>query len=1324
MTCLPESFLSLVFLLISTPVLALAACPQPIPSSLNLTAQASQASSTFSVAVTGEPSCTWTISTPANWISFPANSGPLGPSNISFNAIFASNNTSSVRTTQIAVSINGWLTTTYTIKQNSTSCTYAVNPTEINLPASGGSGQYQVTSNPPDCEPLYGVSTPGGSFSASTYLIGPNPGPARTFTIYHGYDYSSQTAPFAIHQAAAGSAGNLSVVCDPTTVPAGVNAYTLNPYKATCTASGGSAPYTWSVSSGTLPQGLTLQPNGNTLVIQGSSPVPGFKQYTIQVQDSQSQKATFLYSGTQPVTDLLLVSAPQAVPSNQGANFSTVAQVEGGTPPYFWSVSAGSLPPGVSFTQSGNSGILHGIVGGLGPYSYTLQVLDSSSPALVRTFSFTVNVVVSKLTFITTTLPATRTGEAYGFNLQGGGGVAPYTFSLVSGALPPGLSISSADPNFAQANFFGAATTEGTYNFTLRLTDGSSPPLTVDQNFTIAVTLGLRMSCAVPSGESAVGAPFSVTCTITSSEPAPYFWALFDGTLPAGVTFPTSPNTQSITISGTPTAPGPYRLTVQAQKIISPFPLVANTVVQGTIVPSSVSAAPSIVSARATPSGPAPAEQTIAISGHPTGGTFSAKVSVGDPWLTARIVKATLPGSIALAFHPETLAAGSVYHGQVSVQMQSGAEAVIDVAFSYERDGPAKLDAQPAQLSLLGIQNSSSVLATLLVRNSASGDITYSATAADPWFSLRPSTAIASSSTPDWVDVAALPTLAPGTYHSQIFLRPDSGASVVSIPVTLSIAATPQLLALSPNVFDFTVSAVPASQSFTLPSNGLLSWNLTPHNPSGQNWLSIAPVSGSSSPSNAASATLGVNPASLAPGTYYGSVESTPQTASVQLNVVDPANPGPPILSSGSLLVTGTPESIVLSNPGNRAAAFTAQASSDNGRTSITVDPASGTIPAFSKSTVTVGANPTGLASGIRTGKIQFGFPSATATVRVTTANTDSTCQPASLVPVLTTLPDPFNIPVARPVTLFVKASDNCGTLVTSGRASATFDNGEDALPLNPVTGGWTAAWTPRIPSVVHVTVWISANGLAGNTTSLGIVSDDPVAPPTIAGIVNSASYTGLSQAAPGSWISIFGDRLATATPSDTIVRLGTQPLPLSYTSNGLVNALLPYRSPANTLQSLTVERAGALSAPSSILLTDALPALYTTNGQGTGQAAALLANTASIAAPENAFPGSHPAARGSYVSLFASGLGAVINTPADGQPAPSTPPFATTVNTPQVKIGGLPADVTFSGLAPGLTGLYQINVRIPDAAPVGDSIPVTLCISSTDSNTATIAIQ
>jgi uncharacterized protein (TIGR03437 family) len=68
--------------------------------------------------------------------------------------------------------------------------------------------------------------------------------------------------------------------------------------------------------------------------------------------------------------------------------------------------------------------------------------------------------------------------------------------------------------------------------------------------------------------------------------------------------------------------------------------------------------------------------------------------------------------------------------------------------------------------------------------------------------------------------------------------------------------------------------------------------------------------------------------------------------------------------------------------------------------------------------------------------------------------------------------------------------------------------------------------------------------------------------------------------------------------------------------------------------------------------------------------------------------------------------------------------PLSDTIATPTVTIGGMVAQVSSSGLAPGAVGLYQVNVQVPAGSPAGDAVPVILSIGGVTSNTGTIAVQ
>ena len=227
-----------------------------------------------------------------------------------------------------------------------------------------------------------------------------------------------------------------------------------------------------------------------------------------------------------------------------------------------------------------------------------------------------------------------------------------------------------------------------------------------------------------------------------------------------------------------------------------------------------------------------------------------------------------------------------------------------------------------------------------------------------------------------------------------------------------------------------------------------------------------------------------------------------------------------------------------------------------------------------------------------------------------------------------------------------------------------------------------------------------------------------------------STSTTGGMPGAPvpGSLISIAGNFLlsapvsATAFPIPDVLgglsfQFGGTPVPLFYASSTQVTAQVPWELQGEAQTNLTASYNGQTSAPQTVYLSPYSPGIFAINGQGSGQGAILDTNYRLLDAI-------NPAAAGTTVAqIFCTGLGPVSNQPATGAPAPSNPPALTTT-TPTVTIGGVPATVQFSGLAPGTVGLYQVNVLVPQNVPYSIAVPVVISIGNAPSNTVTMAVQ
>ncbi len=250
--------------------------------------------------------------------------------------------------------------------------------------------------------------------------------------------------------------------------------------------------------------------------------------------------------------------------------------------------------------------------------------------------------------------------------------------------------------------------------------------------------------------------------------------------------------------------------------------------------------------------------------------------------------------------------------------------------------------------------------------------------------------------------------------------------------------------------------------------------------------------------------------------------------------------------------------------------------------------------------------------------------------------------------------------------------------------------------------------------------------------------SNPALSPPNLqaGGIVNAASFNGTA-VAPGSIASVFGTKLATSSSFAVQVPLptalggarlrfnNTVAVPKFFASPTQINFQVPWELAGQAQASLTATIAGLTSGALRVPLADFAPGLFSVNSAGSGQGAILIASTGQVAAPSGSIldRAARPANRGEFAAIFCTGLGPVTNQPLSGAVARSNP-LSTTTTIPAVTVGGVPAPVTFSGLAPNAVGLYQVNLQVPPNAPRGAAVPVVLRIGGATSNTVTMAVE
>jgi uncharacterized protein (TIGR03437 family) len=231
-----------------------------------------------------------------------------------------------------------------------------------------------------------------------------------------------------------------------------------------------------------------------------------------------------------------------------------------------------------------------------------------------------------------------------------------------------------------------------------------------------------------------------------------------------------------------------------------------------------------------------------------------------------------------------------------------------------------------------------------------------------------------------------------------------------------------------------------------------------------------------------------------------------------------------------------------------------------------------------------------------------------------------------------------------------------------------------------------------------------------------------------LSGVVNAASFTaGSRRIAPGGLISIFGTQLATTTASAGFLPLPTAlagvrvlinnvEAPLLFISPGQINAQVPYEVANESLGLLKVVAHGRTTAQAPFEIVFAAPGIFTLNQSGTGRGAVLHGASGAPVTDAN------PARPGEVLAVFVSGLGATSPAATSGAAATSVP-LQSTTRPVTASIGGMSAPVSFSGLAPGFVGLYQVNVQVPESVAAGE---LTLLLNSADtlSNPITVPVQ
>nr|WP_225042250.1 putative Ig domain-containing protein [Xanthomonas campestris] len=319
-------------------------------------------------------------------------------------------------------------------------------------------------------------------------------------------------------------------------------------YSQNLSASGGTAPYSFAVTAGALPAGLTLSAAG---VLSGTPTATGSFNFTATATDSGGSPTSGNRAYTLTVAGATVTLPATSLPAGTAgqAYSGALNPATGGIAPYTYAVTAGALPAGI--TLNGSSGALTGTPGSVGSFAFSVTATDSTSGTPSQgTRGYILNIAAPPIVVAPSTLPAATRGTAYSQTLSASGGTAPYTYALASGALPAGLTLAS------NGTLSGTATVEGSFNFTVTATDAGSFTANQAYSLTVAGPNLVLPASSLPAGTA--GQAYSASITPATGGTAPYSYALTAGALPTGVVVDVATGG----LSGTPTVAGTFNFTL------------------------------------------------------------------------------------------------------------------------------------------------------------------------------------------------------------------------------------------------------------------------------------------------------------------------------------------------------------------------------------------------------------------------------------------------------------------------------------------------------------------------------------------------------------------------------------------------------------------------------------------------------------------------------------------------------------------------------------------------------------------------------------------